>query len=73
MPVIQFIGKETVHAAHVTNRRDQDIQKDRRKWPPRRHAGVSFENLFVVEIHVTSSWKVYQVWPRITRIRTGRL
>ena len=47
----QFVGEKAVHAPHIADRCDQDVQEDWRKWPPGRHAGVALENLFVVKVH----------------------
>src|SRR5262249_21867073 len=40
-----------VHATHVADRRDQDVQQDGRERTSRRHSGVALENFFVVEVH----------------------
>jgi hypothetical protein len=54
-----------MNAPHVADRGDEDVQKDGRKWPPRRHSGVAFEDLFVVEIH-TGAVSINENWKSIS-------
>ena len=52
--VVEFVREEAMHAPHVADGRDQDVQKDRRKRPSGRHARVTLENFFVVKVHLLS-------------------
>src|SRR5215510_6329499 len=52
--VVKLFGEETVYAAHVADRRDQNVEDDRRRDAAHHHAAVAFDE-FEVIIHVSPS------------------
>src|SRR5262245_16717766 len=56
--VVKLFGEEAVYAAHVTDRRDQYVEYDRRRDAAHQHTAIAF-NQFEVIIHVSPSGYVW--------------
>src|SRR5262249_26777671 len=52
--VVELFGEKAVYAAHVADRRDQNVEDDRRRDAAHQHTSVAF-NQFEVIIHVSPS------------------
>src|SRR5215510_5872197 len=56
--VVKLFGEEAVYAAHVADRRDQNVEDDRRRDGAHQHTTVAF-NQFEVIIHISPSGYVW--------------
>ena len=52
--VVEFVCKKAMDAAHVADRRNQNVEKNRRKGPTCSHARIALEYFFVMKVHLLS-------------------